>query len=347
MRVCRPSMLLVALRALWPGATGLRVMPGPSGSGLSQPRPCELDVRTRVPVCTLDPWVRPHDYAEQRVRSFEPYVATNRMPPAGTSFDPKTTAVVFVHVSKSGGVTFRSLLEQVARRRGWGEVQVLRRRTWARVVRECLELASRAASPLCNQVFYSSTDALGLCEFLNRPYCVYVTVLREPMSRLLSSYNYFCTLGSEGRKGWQSNWTSCGWNEAQWASVMTDFLTLQLGTSHAPQHRISALESMAQCADCPMLATAPKGASRRELLTAAKANFASGAVLPLFLDTLTRDVQELAGRLGLPELAEEASRSKAENVHSHREVGIESSLGSSEALAADLELYHYVQDMSE
>mmetsp|Transcript_34405 Transcript_34405/g.78426 ORF Transcript_34405/g.78426 Transcript_34405/m.78426 type:complete len:228 (-) Transcript_34405:24-707(-) len=40
-----------------------------------------------------------------------------------------------------------------------------------------------------------------MCSLLPMP-CVYVTVVREPVSQLLSNYNYFCKEGAEGRHKW-------------------------------------------------------------------------------------------------------------------------------------------------
>lgn len=305
---------------------------------------CELDADTHAPVCPLDPWVRSGSSTPQDVRTFEPYAAGSRPPPKGESFDANTTALVFLHISKSGGMTVRDILGSVAKRRGLGAVQlVTARKGWNQILQQCSDPEGRASNELCSQSLYSSTNGLGLCEFINKPYCMYVTVLREPISRLLSSYNYFCTLGKENGKGWQSGWTSCRYNEAQWATVMADHLSLQLGVNQAPLQRLSAAQASEQCADCPYLATAPKGVARDAILAAAKQNLASGAVRPLFLDSLAKDLQRLAGDLQLPELAEEAERSKPANVHAHsqRAAHTLTFLRHTRALTGDLELYQH------
>jgi len=308
-------------------------------------KPCERDAETHAPICSLDPWLHPGDSTGRPdVRLFEPYVAKSRPPPKGVRFDENTTALVFLHVSKSGGMTVRDLLGNVAKRKGLGAVQlVTARKGWAQVLQKCSDPEGRASNELCNGALYSSTNGLGLCEFINRPYCMYVTTVREPLSRLLSSYNYFCTLGKEHGKGWLPGWTSCRWNEAQWAALMADLLSVQLGSNQAPLRRLSASEAGEQCSDCPYLSTAPKGAARDAILAAAKQNLASGAVRPLFLDSLAGDLQALAGELKLPELAEEAARSKPENVHPHapRDHHTVAFLRHTHSLAGDLDLYQY------
>lgn len=334
--------LLTACAALSVPAWALR-RPG------LQAEPCAREPETHAPLCSLDPWLRPPAYLksffEQDVRTFEPYVAQPRAPPKGAAYDPNTTALVFLHISKSGGMTVRDVLSALAKRKGLGDVEMVTgRRGWTRVLSECADLARRTVSPLCNQALYSSTNGLGLCDYIGKRYCVYVTVLREPLARLHSSYNYFCTLGREGAKGWLPGWSHCHWSEEQWAGVMSDFLTVQLGTSQAPLRRLTPRQAASQCADCPYLSTAPSTAPRPALLQAARQNLASGAIRPILLEKLGSGLQELGLELGLPELAEEAGKSKPENVHAHsqRDAGSEERLRSSRALAPDLELFQYV-----
>jgi len=42
---------------------------------------------------------------------------------------------------------------------------------------------------------------MGWCDVVRSP-CAYVTVLREPIERLLSLHAYSCVLGSEAKAGW-------------------------------------------------------------------------------------------------------------------------------------------------
>lgn len=52
--------------------------------------------------------------------------------------------------------------------------------------------------------------SMGLCDhFPDRP-CVYFMVLRDPIKRAISDYNYFCTEGAEDRKKWSSHWHQVG-----------------------------------------------------------------------------------------------------------------------------------------
>ena len=50
---------------------------------------------------------------------------------------------------------------------------------------------------------------MGLCEAMDAP-CVYLTTLREPVSRYLSHYVYSCLLGGEGRAQWTEEWKEAG-----------------------------------------------------------------------------------------------------------------------------------------
>jgi len=50
---------------------------------------------------------------------------------------------------------------------------------------------------------------MGLCEAMDAP-CVYLTTLREPVSRYLSHYVYSCLLGGEGRAQWTAEWKEKG-----------------------------------------------------------------------------------------------------------------------------------------
>jgi len=47
--------------------------------------------------------------------------------------------------------------------------------------------------------------AMGTCDLVDAP-CAYITVLRDPVDRLLSHYKYICLGGEEGREGWTPQW---------------------------------------------------------------------------------------------------------------------------------------------
>jgi hypothetical protein len=51
--------------------------------------------------------------------------------------------------------------------------------------------------------------AMGTCDLVDAP-CMYVTVLRDPVDRLLSHYKYICLQGAENREGWLPEWRKQG-----------------------------------------------------------------------------------------------------------------------------------------
>lgn len=52
--------------------------------------------------------------------------------------------------------------------------------------------------------------SMGLCDhFPGRP-CVYLIVIRHPLKRAISNYNYVCIQGAEGRKKWTKAWKKTG-----------------------------------------------------------------------------------------------------------------------------------------
>eukprot|EP00512_Aurantiochytrium_limacinum_P012138 CAMPEP_0171578408 /NCGR_PEP_ID=MMETSP0961-20121227/7825_1 /TAXON_ID=87120 /ORGANISM="Aurantiochytrium limacinum, Strain ATCCMYA-1381" /LENGTH=431 /DNA_ID=CAMNT_0012134689 /DNA_START=108 /DNA_END=1403 /DNA_ORIENTATION=+ len=51
---------------------------------------------------------------------------------------------------------------------------------------------------------------MGLCDhFPGRP-CSYLVILRDPLERAISNYNYVCIQGAEGRKKWRPDWRKQG-----------------------------------------------------------------------------------------------------------------------------------------
>ena len=58
------------------------------------------------------------------------------------------------------------------------------------------------------EVFKGSL-AMGFCDAVRAP-CGYVTVLRDPIKRLLSHHAYSCTAGAEDRAGWSAEMKAAG-----------------------------------------------------------------------------------------------------------------------------------------
>jgi hypothetical protein len=70
-------------------------------------------------------------------------------------------------------------------------------------------LGSRNASAPPLRVVYGALS-MGLCElFAPRP-CVYIVNVREPVSRAISDYNYFCVRGAENQRKWLPEWKRRG-----------------------------------------------------------------------------------------------------------------------------------------
>lgn len=52
-----------------------------------------------------------------------------------------------------------------------------------------------------HRVIFKGSLAMGFCDVVKAP-CAYLTVLRDPVERMLSQYAYLCLEGSENRAGW-------------------------------------------------------------------------------------------------------------------------------------------------
>ena len=50
--------------------------------------------------------------------------------------------------------------------------------------------------------------SLGLCEHFPHLPCVHMVILRDPIERAISQYNYVCVLGKEGAKIWKKDWVA-------------------------------------------------------------------------------------------------------------------------------------------
>ena len=75
----------------------------------------------------------------------------------------------------------------------------------------------------CPLRFVWGNAAMGLCDHFPGMPCVYFTVLRDPLSRALSDYFYFCVDGAEGRKKWTPEMLArgeCNMNPLQWFTSM-------------------------------------------------------------------------------------------------------------------------------
>lgn len=67
----------------------------------------------------------------------------------------------------------------------------------------------RRAYDVNRRAWIKGMFAMGTCDLVEAP-CMYVTVLRDPVDRLLSHYKYICLQGAENREGWKPEWTRAG-----------------------------------------------------------------------------------------------------------------------------------------
>ena len=119
---------------------------------------------------------------------------------------PALPLVLFVHEDKTGSTTVRSTLRAAqfaSRQERWlCDLEHSSNKTF-----EYLEETCQHAD-----VVIGNVENFGLCSLTRRP-CRYFTVLREPVDRLVSSYNYFCSSCREqGKFCWQNVKAQQLWN---------------------------------------------------------------------------------------------------------------------------------------
>lgn len=143
------------------------------------------------------------------------------------------TVFVFIHINKAGGTLFKyRILHEAAKSYRWDAAGFGSVFGWQRLAQTCntrtrnmvypthTELESfacgqRAELTACGpknggkcpmRVIWGS-HSLPLCSLVPKGTpCVMAVVLRHPVDRLISQYNYVCIEGSEGRKKWSLEW---------------------------------------------------------------------------------------------------------------------------------------------
>ena len=121
--------------------------------------------------------------------------------PPGAMADHNRTAptrglVAWISFAKVGSTTLRYHLRERALSRGWP--------SWPKPQCICEEnfrhnvLPNRLRCQALPDGYVLATPAYGYCEKLRRRPCHYVTLLREPIARMHSAFNYYCRSCAEG-----------------------------------------------------------------------------------------------------------------------------------------------------
>lgn len=146
------------------------------------------------------------------------------------------TVFAFIHINKAGGTLFKyKVLHEAAKRYKWSGAGFGSVFGWQRLMQGCDEeayaeqqqqqqqehaeldaFACGAKADLtgcgprngrkCPTRVVWGSQSLPLCSLFASSSCVMSVVLRHPVDRLVSQYNYVCIEGSEGRKKWASAW---------------------------------------------------------------------------------------------------------------------------------------------
>jgi hypothetical protein len=140
-----------------------------------------------------------------------------------------------------------------------------------------LSSPNASAPPL--RVVYGALS-MGLCELLAPRPCVYIVNVREPVSRAISDYNYFCVRGAENQRKWLPEWKRRG----RCPVGLVEYLNSRMGTE-------SLVERVTRGCD--------SGCG----VAAAKANLDHPCVRTVVLEHMAEDLGRLSRLLGEGALA--------------------------------------------
>ena len=138
---------------------------------------------------------------------------------------------VFVHVNKAGGTFIKEdVFTPVAKEQQWDGVGFGTVAGWRQLLKGCTpdkrqskDVYSMDDAFACGEKTYVTPcgaygggkcptrlywgrQAMGMCQLQPGKPCVTVLVLRDPVERMISQYNYVCVAGKEGEKKWLPSW---------------------------------------------------------------------------------------------------------------------------------------------
>ncbi|XP_070558602.1 uncharacterized protein [Ptychodera flava] len=131
----------------------------------------------------LYPWmIRSNNLPNFFTRQFDPKVG--KQWPSDETYAYGNCTIVFVHNQKSGGTTTKSCLNDLMKREGDPLPGPANNLNAGKVYSTILKRGHFEVS----RTSFMGDSTFSICEFAQRP-CAYFTVMRDPLERVISSYN--------------------------------------------------------------------------------------------------------------------------------------------------------------
>ena len=139
---------------------------------------------------------------------------------------------VFIHINKAGGTLIKEeVFKPVAVDRNWDGAGFGSTVGWRQLLKLCTSKSGNDVTPdeamacgksvplsscgpvsggKCPLRLLWGTHAMGICQLHPNQPCVMTVILRHPIQRAISQYNYVCVEGKEGQKKWAESWKLAG-----------------------------------------------------------------------------------------------------------------------------------------